>query len=75
MQKRRKFCRRSPFSICPSQGRAISHVLRPFLPNLDSIRAEGRLEQLANDHPSLVRRERGHYVLNEQARQAVLASA
>jgi len=58
----------------PVTGRAISHVLRPFLPNLDSIRAEGRLEQLANDHPSLVRRERGHYVLNEQARQAVLVA-
>lgn len=58
----------------PVTARAVSHVLRPFLPNLDSIRAEARLEQLLNEYPSLVGRERGHYFLNDADCQAALAT-
>ncbi|PJF34249.1 MAG: hypothetical protein CUN49_16620, partial [Candidatus Thermofonsia Clade 1 bacterium] len=54
--------------------RAVSHVLRPFLPHLDSIRAEGRLEQLANDYPSVVRREHGQYALGEAEARLVLST-
>jgi tetratricopeptide (TPR) repeat protein len=58
----------------PVTPRAVSQVLRPFLPNLDSIRAEARLEQLLNEYPSLVGRERGHYFLNDADCQAALAT-
>lgn len=63
-------------AVCgrPVTPRAISHMLRPFLPNLDSIRAEGRLEQLLIDHPSLVQRENGHYFLSEADCRAALAT-
>ncbi len=58
----------------PVTAHAISQVLRPFLPNLDSIRAEGRLEQLMTDYPGLVQREHGQYFLTDVNCRAALAT-
>ncbi len=58
----------------PVTARAVSHLLRPFQPTLDTIRTEARLEQLADDYPDVVQRETGHYFLTAEDCRAALAT-
>lgn len=50
-------------AVCerPIAPRAVSYILRPFLPHLDSTRAEERLDAMLREYPDLVHFEMGHY--------------